>query len=269
MNLIQQNNTSRKIVVLLTTPDHVSGATGLTLTTTRSKNGGSFAAWAGGAAELANGWYALTPAAGDVDTLGELAIHVTAAGADPADVKYTVVAFDPYDAVRGGLSALPNAAAGTAGGLAVGDPLAQAVPGTYASGTAGSRLGLLGAGSVTVVSPVSVVSGGDLEIVRGDDYTASSGRALPEWASAGWSVYDLSAAESITFRAKTRYSEMIFAKAAEAVSDTQVRVELTAAETGGLAVGREAYRFDVEAVLASGDVVTLAQGYMHVIEDVH
>lgn len=268
MNLLQQNGTARPIVVLLTTLDHVSGATGQTPTVTRSKNGGSFGAWAGTAAELAHGWYALTPAGGDVDTLGELAIHVSAAGADPADVKYTVVAFDPYDAVRIGLSALPNAAAGTSGGLAPGDPLTASVPGSYASGTAGYKLGLLGAGSVTITAPVNAISG-DLEIVRGDDYTVSSGRMLPEWSSAEWSVFDLLAATSISFRAKTRYSETIFTKAAQAVSATLVRVELTTAETSALVVGRDAYRYDLEAVLAAGDVVTLAQGHISIIEDVH
>ena len=64
-------------------------------------------------------------------------------------------------------------------------------------------------------------------------------------------------------------SGSVFTKAAEVVSDTQVRVELTSAETADFAVGREAYSFDLEAILAVGDVVTLAQGKIHVILDVH
>jgi hypothetical protein len=192
---------------------------------------------------------------------------VAGLGTAPVWTRVQLTAVDPQDATRFGLAALPDAAAGTNDGLAVGDLLARDVPGDYDTGTAGSKLGLLGTGVVTVVSPLDAVSL-DLEIVRGDDYTASSGRALPEWSSEDWTPFGLTSAESITLRARARYGDTVFEAAAAAISDTVVRVELTSAETGGLAVGRAAYRYDLEAILMTGDVVTLAQGHVTVIEDV-
>jgi hypothetical protein len=124
----------------------------------------------------------------------------------------------------------------------------------------------LSAAGVTVMSPIDAISG-NLELIRGDSYSVAEGRQIA-WTSTDWTPLDLSSAVAITFKARSRYSSSIFEKAAEAVSDTLVRVELTSAETEDFAVGRDAYRFDLEAELAGGNIVTLAQGKMHVIEDV-
>lgn len=114
MRLIKNGDTSHVIsVLMIDSADHVSGKTGLTLTVTRSKNGGAFASWSGTTAEVANGWYKLTPAAGDVDTQGDLAIHVTATGADPTDAQALVVAFDPHSATDLGLSTISSRASQT------------------------------------------------------------------------------------------------------------------------------------------------------------
>lgn len=128
-----------------------------------------------------------------------------------------------------------------------------------------SKLGLISSGSITVTAPV--LASGDVEIVRGDDYLNADGRAL-EWSSDDWTPLDLTSAQSVTFKANTRYMTTVFSKAATVLSDTEVRVELTHAETTLFAVGRNAYRFDLEAVLVSGDIITLAQGTMTVLEDV-
>ncbi|MFN8563605.1 MAG: hypothetical protein U0703_18765 [Anaerolineae bacterium] len=201
------------------------------------------------------------------------AIDADAVAADAASeiaaavVGATLTGSEPSNTVGGKLNA-----AGAAG-----DPLISDVPGSYDEGTAGWYLGQLGtirdktllitAGNVSFSTPTDPITG-DLTVVRGDDYTVTSGRALPEWSSDDWLPFDLTNATSITFRARTRYSDVVVEKAATALSDTQVRVELAAADTDGLAVGHDAYRFDLEAVLASGDVVTLAQGRIHVLEDV-
>lgn len=126
------------------------------------------------------------------------------------------------------------------------------------------------AGNVTSVAPVAPDTL-NLTIVRGDDYTTSSGRTLPEWTSDGWSVLDLSAAASVTFKAKTRLGTTIFTKAMNILSDTQVRLQLTDAETAVFDVGVNAYRYDLEAILSvakGSDVVTLARGQMTVLEDI-
>ncbi|GIW61017.1 MAG: hypothetical protein KatS3mg087_2083 [Patescibacteria group bacterium] len=97
MRLIKQNDTSKPIVFrMVDSADHITGKTGLTPTVTISKNGGAFAPPSGAVSEIGDGWYKLTPAAADVDTLGPLIIHATATGADPTDVEYQVVARDPY-----------------------------------------------------------------------------------------------------------------------------------------------------------------------------
>ena len=157
---------------------------------------------------------------------------------------------------------------------ASGDPWATDLTSGYSGTQAGNLLVqdylkslLISAENVSFSTPNDPITG-DLTLVRGDDYTVSSGRTLPEWSSADWTPFDLSSAASVTFKARTRYSETIFEKAAVVISDTQVRVELTAAETAAFAVGRDAYRFDLEAVLATDDVVTLAQGMISVLEDV-
>jgi hypothetical protein len=123
MKLRQQSTTAHPIAFFMVlASDHISGATGLTPTVTLSKDGsGAFAAAVGAVTEIGSGWYSLAGNATDRNTLGELAIHATAATADPSDEKYVIVSFDPFDAVRLGLTALPNAAAGANGGLPTGD----------------------------------------------------------------------------------------------------------------------------------------------------
>lgn len=176
------------------------------------------------------------------------------------------------------VNALENAPAGEGGGGGnpwLTDLLAGVDDGTYTLGMAGWVLVqnylkalLITAGSITVTNPVSAETG-DLELVRGDDYTASSGRVLPEWSSEDWAALDLTHAESVTFKAKTRYSSDILTAAVTVVSDTAVRLDsLTHTLTDELAVSSGEYRFDVEAVLASGDIVTLAQGFLNIVEDV-
>lgn len=71
--------------------DHITGATGLTITATISKDGAAFGSPTGTITELANGWYYIDLDAADVDTLGALAMHFTATGADPTDFADLVV----------------------------------------------------------------------------------------------------------------------------------------------------------------------------------
>jgi len=110
MRLLRQNDTSKAIVFLMVdSTDHITGKTGLSPTVTISKNGGAFSSPSGTVSEIGNGWYKLIPASSDVDTLGALLIHATATGADPVDLEYQVVAFDPYAATNLGLSYLDAA----------------------------------------------------------------------------------------------------------------------------------------------------------------
>lgn len=113
----QSDTTYPLFFLMVDSTDHVTGKTGLSPTVTISKNGGSFASPSGAVSEVGNGLYKIAGNATDSNTVGELWIHATGTGADPTDTSYTVVAYDPFDAVRLGLTALPNAAAEAAGGL--------------------------------------------------------------------------------------------------------------------------------------------------------
>jgi hypothetical protein len=73
------------MVFMLDSADHRSGKSGLTLTVTVSKNGGAFGAIAPAVTERGNGWYSLALTAAMIDTMGDFALHITAAGADPND----------------------------------------------------------------------------------------------------------------------------------------------------------------------------------------
>lgn len=122
MYQIKQSSTARPLMFLMVDgTDHVTGKTGLSPTVTLSKNGASFASPSGVVSEVGSGWYKVAGNATDSNTLGPLALHATATGADPTDVMYDVVALDPHDGVRAGLTALPNAAADAAGGLPISD----------------------------------------------------------------------------------------------------------------------------------------------------
>ncbi len=90
MALLKLNNPYVRMFFLTQAIDHISGATGLVPTVTLSKNGGAFAAAAGAITEAGYGWYAVALTTGDINTLGNLTFHCTAATADPTDFTDTV-----------------------------------------------------------------------------------------------------------------------------------------------------------------------------------
>jgi len=93
---LKQSSTAQPLVFLMVdSTDHVTGKTGLSPTVTISKAGGSFASPSGSVSEVANGFYKVAGNATDTNTLGPLALHATATGADPTDVVYWVTAIDP------------------------------------------------------------------------------------------------------------------------------------------------------------------------------
>lgn len=125
---LKQSSTAKPLLFFMTdSSDHITGKTGLSPTVTISKNGGSFGSPAGAVSEIANGWYKVAGNATDTNTLGPIALHATGTGADPDDRLFPVVVYDPDDAVRLGLTALPNANAGANGGLPTGDASARVV----------------------------------------------------------------------------------------------------------------------------------------------
>jgi len=69
-------------IFMADTADHLTGATGKTVTVQLSKNGGAFGAASGSIAEVSGGWYKLTANATDLNTEGALVIEASATGCD-------------------------------------------------------------------------------------------------------------------------------------------------------------------------------------------
>lgn len=108
--LIKQSSSSQNLVFLMVDAiDHLTGKTGLSPAVTFSKNGATFASPSGSVSEIGNGWYQVAGHASDSSTLGPLALHATASGADPVDMLYEVIACDLHDAAGLGLSRLDAA----------------------------------------------------------------------------------------------------------------------------------------------------------------
>ena len=108
--ILQSSTQAALVFLMIDSTDHITGKTGLTPTVTISKNGGTFASPSGAVTEIANGWYKVAGNATDTNTLGPLALHATATGADPTDVVVAhVVAYDPQSA----LATPTNITAGT------------------------------------------------------------------------------------------------------------------------------------------------------------
>jgi hypothetical protein len=254
------------------------GKTGLTVTV-NVRRGTTGVVTGGSATEVGDGLYSYTLASGSVNAENEYtAVFKTSdTSVDQQDIpalwvigKAGVEDLDAAISTR--LASASYSAPPSAGSVA--DAVWDEALSGYSGDQAGKYLSdarnktlLITAENVTFTNPTSPITG-DLEIVRGDDYTAATGRALPEWSSDDWTPFSLTTAQSVAFKARTPYSESVFEQAAAVLSDTQVMVELTAAQTGALAAGHDAYRFDIEAVLANGAVITLAQGKISVIEDV-
>ncbi len=124
--------------------------------------------------------------------------------------------------------------------------------------------------AVTLISPV--LSGGNMQIVRGDDYSNADGRALTFNISdpTGSGLPSLAGA---TVRLKTglpnRPNLAVLNVTGTVVTATgttrTVRFELTSAQTAPLVP--IAYNFDVEATLSTGRVITLLQGQCIVLAD--
>lgn len=123
----------RRIPVLF-----VSSTDGFTPTTPTSPaayistNGGTFVATTNAvtletlaAGQSASGCYYLELTAAEVATLGVINVNVQSTNCRQYNAVIQVMAYDAYDVVRIGLTALPNAAAGASGGLPTGNASGQ------------------------------------------------------------------------------------------------------------------------------------------------
>lgn len=132
------------------------------------------------------------------------------------------------------------------------DPLTNAVPGSYEPGTAGARLGLIGAGLVRAVSPVRE-DGERITLDIGDSYTGS--RALTWTDDDGtWpNLTDYTAALIIHGQA-----EIAGTISGAGTANQQITVELSTTDTATLIPG-DSQPFAVK-VTNDPDVATLRRG---------
>ena len=81
--------------LMVSSADHISGATGLSPAVVIAKITGGFAAPLGAVSEIGSGWYQVAGNGVDTNTVGPLLLHATAGGADPTDEQYDIVNFNP------------------------------------------------------------------------------------------------------------------------------------------------------------------------------
>lgn len=127
----------RRIPVLLVDiTDGFTPETGVvTPTINLSKNGATVASGAGTWAEIGNGQYYYEFTTGEVDTLGWVSVNIEKATVSrDYNAVVQIMAYDALDSVRLGLTALPNAAAGAAGGLPTGNASGQVTVAATATG---------------------------------------------------------------------------------------------------------------------------------------
>ena len=126
----------RRIPVLLVDiTDGFTPETGVvTPTINLSKNGATVATGAGTWTEIGNGQYYYEFTTGEVDTLGWVSVNIEKATVSrDYNAVVQIMAYDALDSVRLGLTALPNAAAGAAGGLPTGNASGQVTVGSLAA----------------------------------------------------------------------------------------------------------------------------------------
>lgn len=91
MSVFIMNSATQAMTFLVVATDHITGATGQSPVVRFSKAGATaFSTATQAVTEMQFGWYKLTLATGNVDTMGELAVHVTSTGGDDTDEKHYV-----------------------------------------------------------------------------------------------------------------------------------------------------------------------------------
>lgn len=152
MSRLLQSTARSKVVFMTDSTDHVTGKTGLTLTITASKDGGSFASITPTVTELATGWYKLALTSSHTDTVGDLALHITGTGADPTDVVWEVESKDLFSNLTGDAYTRLGAPAGAS----VSADIAAVKADTAAILIDTAEIGAAGAGLTALASQASV-----------------------------------------------------------------------------------------------------------------
>ena len=178
------------------------------------------------------------------------------------------------EAIAGHLTAGTTGKALSDASAGGGDPLDNAVPGSYASGTAGFALGLVDdikaktdlivTGEITVTDPIA--DGGALiTLRRGETYSVAAGSAL-EWTV---SEFPSVTGATVTFQMRQKgKTTTVLTKSMTVVSSTVVRLELTAAETAALVARDRGYDYDIDVALAASAGTRIVHGDVTVLDSI-
>ncbi len=93
---LQQSSSAIVTVLMIDEADHITGLPGLTLTIEISKSFSAFAVITPFVIDRGYGWYELFLTSSHTSNLGDLVMHVTAAGADPTDLKWQITPGAPF-----------------------------------------------------------------------------------------------------------------------------------------------------------------------------
>ena len=114
-------------------------------------------------------------------------------------------------------------------------------------------------GTDVTISSVIAEDGTTITIVRGDDYSASDSRAIT-WTGTTDDQWPSLSGATLKFTAKNNMDSLTVTPTVTQPTGTQAfRMELTSTNTGIMS-GR--YKYDVQATLSSGRVITLVVGEM-------
>ena len=148
MALIQNNTAYTRSFLMVYTTDHLTGATGVTITVNLSKSGGAYAPAAGSVSAVSAGLYTVSLTAVDTGTLGDLMYYCTGTNVDPTNFVDQVVTAN--------FNALNVTAGTTVGTVGI-------TGGTYAVNFTGSINNVIQATTTTItggtVNPVQILGG--------------------------------------------------------------------------------------------------------------
>ena len=113
---LRKNVAEQKVPFVLVNASTGAALTGATVTAKITLDGAAQATASGTVAELASGQYVWSPAQADTNA-NSLGVLFTATSAIPVGFTIFPTSADPTDSVRLGLTALPNATAGSTGGV--------------------------------------------------------------------------------------------------------------------------------------------------------
>lgn len=161
MRKAKQSTAKNVMVLMVDSTDHITGKTGLTLTITASKDGGAFASISPTVTERGNGSYAVALTAAHTDTLGDLWLHITGTGADPADVMLLVEAGATDADTSAVLSRLPAALVGGRMDVSVGAMAADVIT---AAALAADAVSEIQSGLATLAGQAAIAGYIDTEV---------------------------------------------------------------------------------------------------------